>query len=139
MGVQARLARAIRNAPKHTSSPPAPTGLRPTGCSFSSHSAPQTSSTISIFTHQGATWSTNFQHYLTALPYPSTPENVSAALEQVPDAIHQQEMLHYGLDRWNPARINAEISEAATWAKKWGAPDLQRIWRLPPHRDAPGS
>src|SRR2546426_10114636 len=28
-----------------------------------------------VFTHQGATWSTNFQHYLNNLPYPSTPEN----------------------------------------------------------------
>jgi hypothetical protein len=43
-------------------------------------------------------------------------------MEQVPDMIHQQEVLRYGLDRWNASRIDAEIGEAAAWAKKWNVP-----------------
>jgi endoglucanase len=129
MGVQARLARAIREgAPNHT--------IIAAGANWSSSNEllflePLHDANViynfhfydpHIFTHQGATWSTNFQHYLTALPYPSTPENVRAAMQEVPDEIHQQEVLRYGLDRWNAARIDAEIGEAAAWAKKWNVP-----------------
>ena len=129
MGVQARLARAIREgAPNHT--------IIAAGANWSSSNEllflePLHDANViynfhfydpHIFTHQGATWSTNFQHYLTALPYPSTPENVHAAMQEVPDEIHEQEVLRYGLDRWNVARIDAEISEAAAWAKKWNVP-----------------
>src|SRR5215472_15884550 len=39
-----------------------------------------------VFTHQGATWTTNYVHYLKDLPYPSTPENVQQAAALVPDA-----------------------------------------------------
>jgi len=129
MGVQARLARAIREgAPNHT--------IIAAGANWSAASEllflePLHDANIiynfhfyepHIFTHQGATWSTNFQHYLVNLPYPSTPENVRAALEQVPDPMHQQEVLQYGLGRWNAARIDAEIGEAAAWAKRWNVP-----------------
>lgn len=75
-----------------------------------------------IFTHQGATWSTNFQHYLSKLPYPSTPENVQAAVAQAPDAVNQQLIVRYGLDRWNAERIDAEIAVAAGWGKRWHVP-----------------
>jgi endoglucanase len=129
MGVQARLTRAIREgAPNHT--------IIAAGANWSAPSEllflePLHDPNIiynfhfyepHIFTHQGATWSTNFQHYLGNLPYPSTPENVQAAMAQVPDPIHQQEVLQYGLARWNAARIDAEIGVAAAWAKKWNVP-----------------
>jgi endoglucanase len=42
-----------------------------------------------IFTHQGATWSSNFWHELKGVPYPSTPENVQAAAAELPDAVHR--------------------------------------------------
>ena len=58
-----------------------------------------------IFTHQGATWSTNFQHYLTKLPYPSTPENVQSAVTQAPDAVNQLLVVRFGVDLWNAERI----------------------------------
>ena len=129
MGVQAQLARAIREgAPNHT--------IIAAGANWSSSNEllalePLHDSNIiynfhfydpHIFTHQGATWSTNFQHYLTNLPYPSTPENVAAAHAEVPDAINQQTVERYGLDRWNAARVDAEIAEAAAWAKRWNVP-----------------
>jgi len=126
MGVQARLARAIREgAPNHT--------IIAAGANWSSSNEllalePLHDRNIiynfhfydpHIFTHQGATWSTNFQHYLTNLPYPSTPEKVATAQAQVPDPINQQTVERYGLDRWNAARVDAEIAEAAAWGKRW--------------------
>jgi endoglucanase len=75
-----------------------------------------------VFTHQGANWSTNYVHYLKGLPYPSTPENVQQAAALVPDAVNRLQVIHYGLDRWNAARIDGEIGQVAAWAKRWGVP-----------------
>jgi aryl-phospho-beta-D-glucosidase BglC (GH1 family) len=75
-----------------------------------------------VFTHQGATWSTNFVHYLKDLPYPSTPENVRQAAALVPDAVNRLQVIHYGMDRWNAARIDEEISQIAAWGKRWNVP-----------------
>ena len=128
-GVQAKLARAIREgAPQHT--------IIAAGANWSSSSEllvlePLHDANViynfhfydpHIFTHQGATWSTNFQHYLNSLPYPSKPENVAAAAALVPDAVNHQAVIRYGLDRWNAARVDAEIAEVAAWAKRWNVP-----------------
>jgi endoglucanase len=128
-GVQAQLARAIREgASQHT--------IIAAGANWSSTSEllfmePLHDANIiynfhfydpHIFTHQGATWSTNFQHYLSNLPYPSTPENVRTSLPQVPDETNQQTVIRYGLDQWNSARVDAEIAEAAAWGKHWDVP-----------------
>jgi endoglucanase len=75
-----------------------------------------------VFTHQGATWSTNFVHYLKDLPYPSTPENVRQAAALVPDAVNRLQVIHYGMDRWNAVRIDEEISQIAAWGKRWNVP-----------------
>lgn len=126
MGVQARLASAIREgAPQHT--------IIAAGANWSSSSEllslePLHDANViynfhfydpHIFTHQGATWTTNFQHYLSNLPYPSTPENVRPAIAQIPDAVNRQAVERYGLDQWNAARIEAEISQVAAWGKRW--------------------
>ncbi len=129
MGVQSQLVRAIREgAPNHT--------IILAGANWSSTTEllflePLKDANLiynfhfydpHIFTHQGATWSTNFQHYLTKLPYPSTPENVQSAVAQAPDAVNQMAIVRYGLDRWNQQRIEAEIGVAAEWAKRWHVP-----------------
>jgi len=129
MGVQARLARAIREgAPNHT--------IIVAGANWSSSNEllflePLHDSNViynfhfydpHIFTHQGATWSTNFQHYLNNLPYPSTPENVRSVQEQVPDPTNKQAVERYGLDHWNALRVDAEIAEVAAWGKHWSVP-----------------
>ena len=75
-----------------------------------------------VFTHQGATWSTNYVHYLKDLPYPSTPENVRQAAALVPDAANRLAVIHYGMDRWSAARIDEEISQIAAWGKRWHVP-----------------
>jgi len=128
-GVQARLARAIREgAPNHT--------IIAAGANWSSSSEllflePLRDPNViynfhfydpHIFTHQGATWSTNFQHYLANLPYPSTPENVRVAAAAVPDAVNRQAVIGYGLDQWNAARVDTEIAEVASWGKRWNVP-----------------
>jgi endoglucanase len=128
-GVQSRLAMAIREgAPQHT--------IIAAGANWSSENEllfmePLHGSNIiynfhfydpQIFSHQGATWSTNFQHYLNNLPYPSTPENMQANAAQVPDAVNRLSVIQYGLDRWNRDRMDALIAEAAAWAKRWNVP-----------------
>ncbi len=128
-GVQERLARGIREgAPQHT--------IIAAGANWSSNTEllflePLRDANIiynfhfydpHIFTHQGATWSTNFQHYLTKLPYPSTPENVQSAVTEAPDAVNQLLVVRYGLDRWNAERIDAEIAAVAAWGKRWHVP-----------------
>ena len=128
-GVQARLVRAIREgAPQNT--------ILVAGANWSSITEllflePLRDPNViynfhfyepHVFTHQGATWSANFQHYLSKVPYPSTPENVQGAVAETPDAVNQQTVLRYGLDRWNAARIDAEIAVAAAWGKRWNVP-----------------
>jgi len=128
-GVQAKLAVAIREgAPQHA--------IIVAGAYWSSESEllffdPLHDANIiynfhfyepHIFTHQGATWSTNYVHYLKDLPYPSTPENVQAAAALLPDAVNRLQAIHYGLDRWNAARIDGEIGQVAAWAKRWNVP-----------------
>jgi len=129
MGVQARLARTIREgAPNHT--------IIATGANWSSSNEllflePLRDANViynfhfydpHIFTHQGATWSTNFQHYLTKLPYPSTPENVFITESQIPDPANQQVVARYGFDRWDSSRIDGEIAQVAAWGKRWSVP-----------------
>jgi endoglucanase len=129
MGVQARLARAIREgAPQHT--------IIAAGANWSSSGEllalePLHDANViynfhfydpHIFTHQGATWSTNFQHYLANLPYPSNPENVRAAAGQVPDAVNRMAVVRYGLDRWDLVRVDTEIAEVAAWGRRWKVP-----------------
>jgi aryl-phospho-beta-D-glucosidase BglC (GH1 family) len=128
-GVQSRLAAAIREgAPAHT--------IIVAGANWSADNEllftePLRDPNIiynfhfydpHIFTHQGATWTTNFQHYLADLPYPSTPENVRVAANLVPDAVNRLAVIRYGLDRWDRARIDAEFDEVAAWGKRWSVP-----------------
>jgi aryl-phospho-beta-D-glucosidase BglC (GH1 family) len=128
-GVQSKLAVAIREgAPQHT--------IIVAGAYWSAENEllffdPLRDSNIiynfhfydpHIFTHQGATWSTNYVHYLKEVPYPSTPENVRQAAALLPDAANRLQAIHYGLDRWNASRIDGEIGQVAAWAKRWNVP-----------------
>jgi len=128
-GVQSRLAAAIREgAPAHT--------IIAAGANWSADNElrfmePLHDTNIiynfhfydpHIFTHQGATWTTNFQHYLKDLPYPSTPDNVQAAAALVPDAVNRLQVVRYGLDRWSAARVEAEFDQVAAWGKRWNVP-----------------
>ncbi|GAC1670182.1 MAG: cellulase family glycosylhydrolase [Candidatus Acidiferrum sp.] len=128
-GIQARLAAAIRDgAPHHT--------ILATGARWSDDDDLLASEPLHdpnviyvfhfyephVFTHQGANWSTNYYHYLNELPYPSDLESAQRAANQVPDPVNRLGVLRYGMDRWNMARIDAEIASVADWSKRWNVP-----------------
>jgi aryl-phospho-beta-D-glucosidase BglC (GH1 family) len=68
------------------------------------------------FTHQGATWTMAEVRPLRGVPYPSSPENIAAAVSQEPQLSGQHWINTYGLDRWDAARIHSELSFAGKWA-----------------------
>jgi endoglucanase len=75
-----------------------------------------------IFTHQGATWSVNYWHYLQGVPYPSDPEATRKVAERVPDPLNRLAIVRYGLDHWNAERVEAEVGQVVDWARTWGVP-----------------
>jgi endoglucanase len=68
------------------------------------------------FTHQGATWTTAAVRPLRGVPYPSSPENIQKAISQERSLVDQHWIDTYGLNRWDAARIRAELSFAGKWA-----------------------
>jgi endoglucanase len=75
-----------------------------------------------IFTHQGATWGAYYWHWLKGLHYPSSPENAAQVATLVPEARDRMQVIRYGQDHWDASRIEAEINQAADWAKQRGVP-----------------
>jgi endoglucanase len=75
-----------------------------------------------IFTHQGATWGAYYWKWLKDLHYPSSPENAAQVATLVPEARDRMQVIRYGQDHWDAARIEAEINQAADWAKRRGVP-----------------
>jgi len=75
-----------------------------------------------IFTHQGATWGAFYWHWLKDLHYPSSPDNAAHVATLLPDAAHRLSVIRYGQDHWDASRIEAEINQAADWAKRNGVP-----------------
>ena len=75
-----------------------------------------------IFTHQGATWSSYFWHWVKGLHYPSSPESAAKVAAAVPDAKDRLAVTRYGQDHWDAARIDAEIAQVAEWARQRGVP-----------------
>ena len=75
-----------------------------------------------IFTHQGATWGAYYWRWLKGLHYPSSPENAAQVATLVPEARDRMQVIRYGQDHWDAARIEAEINQSADWAKQRGVP-----------------
>ena len=75
-----------------------------------------------IFTHQGATWGSYYWHWLKGLHYPSSPENATQVATLLPEARDRMQVIRYGQDHWDSARIDAEISQVADWAKQRSVP-----------------
>ena len=75
-----------------------------------------------IFTHQGATWGAYYWHWLKGLHYPSDPANAAQVAASVPEAEHRLDVIRYGQDHWDASRIEAEINQAADWAKRNNVP-----------------
>ena len=75
-----------------------------------------------IFTHQGATWSAYYWHWLRGLKYPSNPESAERVAALVPDEVARLQVIRYGRDHWDAARIESEMKQAAEWARRRGVP-----------------
>ena len=75
-----------------------------------------------LFTHQGATWGEYYWHWLKGLHYPSSPENAAQVAALVPEARERLQVIRYGQDHWDASRIDAEINQAADWARQRGVP-----------------
>jgi endoglucanase len=75
-----------------------------------------------IFTHQGAMWGAYFWHWMKGLRYPSSPESAAKVAASVPDAVDRLVVIRYGQDHWDAARIDAEITQVAEWARQHGVP-----------------
>src|ERR1700741_102139 len=70
------------------------------------------------FTHQGATWAGPNLPFYKNVPYPSSPEAVKLLLDTIPDEPAKYNLLRYGEENWNAARIDRELGMAAAWAAK---------------------
>jgi aryl-phospho-beta-D-glucosidase BglC (GH1 family) len=70
------------------------------------------------FTHQGASWAGPNLSFYKNVPYPSNPERVSKVLDTIQNEPARYNLLRYGEDHWNAARIDREIGVAAAWAAR---------------------
>jgi len=75
-----------------------------------------------IFTHQGATWGAYYWHWLRGVKYPSTPEAAERVAALAPDEVDRLQVIRYGRDHWDAARIESEMKQAAEWARRRGVP-----------------
>jgi endoglucanase len=71
------------------------------------------------FTHQGATWAGPNLPFYKNVPYPSSPDAVKLVLDTVQDEPAKYNLLRYGEENWNAARIDRELGMAAAWAAKY--------------------
>jgi len=75
-----------------------------------------------VFTHQGATWSKYYWHWLRGVRYPSTEESAERAAALVPDEVDRLQVIRYGHEHWDAARIASEMKQAAEWARRRQVP-----------------
>jgi endoglucanase len=128
-GMQAKLISAVRSAaPRHTI---IASGHRWSGLAELLFLEPYADRNIIYnfhfyepfaFTHQGATWAGPNLAFYRNVPYPSSPEIVGKILDTIQDEPARLNLLRYGEDRWDAARIDREISMAAAWARKYQVP-----------------
>jgi hypothetical protein len=124
-GIQGKLIAAIRSAaPNHTI---IASGHRWSGLSEMLFLEPYADANVIYnfhfyepfaFTHQGATWAGPNLPFYKNVPYPSSPEAVQTLLGSIEDEPARYNLLRYGEDRWDAARIDRELGFAAEWAAK---------------------
>jgi endoglucanase len=129
LGVQMKLAAAIREgAPKHT--------IIAAGAQWSNDDElifqePLHDANViynfhfyepHLFTHQGANWGAYYWHWLRGLSYPSNLESAERAAALEPDEVNRLFVIRYGLEHWDAARIDAEMKQAAEWARRREVP-----------------
>ena len=81
-----------------------------------------------IFTHQGASWSSDWVKTLRDVPYPSSPEVVKKLLANYTDKEIVNNIRRYGEERWNAKKIEGKMQAASEWAKKHGVDIICDEW-----------
>src|ERR1051325_3133439 len=124
MGIQARVIAAMRaGAPRHTI---IATGHRWSGLNELLFLEPVADANVVYnfhfyepfpFTHQGATWAGPHLSLYKNVPYPSSPEAVARMIGTITDEPARLNLVRYGDERWDAARIEAQIALAAAWAQ----------------------
>jgi len=74
------------------------------------------------FTHQGASWGASDWVYYKDIPYPATPETLSAQMKNVPGDYARYNLYLYGAGHWDAAAIAGRIAFAAAWARERNVP-----------------
>jgi len=74
------------------------------------------------FTHQGASWSSEWLKPLRGVPYPSSPEVVAPLLPGLVDDAARKQLSGYGQRRWSVATMQQRIGLAVAWAKQRNVP-----------------
>jgi len=81
-----------------------------------------------IFTHQGASWSSDWVKPLRAIPYPSSPDVVKDLIEKYSEEEITRNIRHYGEQRWNSEKIEGRMRDVSEWAKKHGVKIICNEW-----------
>jgi endoglucanase len=74
------------------------------------------------FTHQGASWGSSEWVYFKDIPYPATPETLTAQMSNVPSDPARYNLYLYGAGHWDHAAIAGRIAFAAAWARERNVP-----------------
>jgi aryl-phospho-beta-D-glucosidase BglC (GH1 family) len=81
-----------------------------------------------IFTHQGASWSSDWVKTLRNIPYPSSPEAIEGLLGEYSDERIVSHIRHYGEQRWNADKIEGRMRLASNWAERHGVAIVCDEW-----------
>jgi hypothetical protein len=81
-----------------------------------------------IFTHQGASWSSDWVKPLRDIPYPSSPEAVKGLIGKYSDEKIVNNIKRYGQQRWNAEKIENRMKRASEWADKHNVKIICNEW-----------
>jgi endoglucanase len=81
-----------------------------------------------IFTHQGASWSSDWVKPLRDIPYPSSPEVVKELIGKYSDQRIVNNIKRYGEQRWNTDKIEGRMKLASQWANKYAVKVICNEW-----------
>jgi endoglucanase len=75
-----------------------------------------------IFTHQGATWGSDYWLDIHGLGFPATAENVADAMSHTGSQEARWRLLQYEEEHWNADHVASDIAFAAQWAHERKVP-----------------
>jgi endoglucanase len=76
-----------------------------------------------LFTHQGATWTGDQQKAMRSIPFPSTPEAVSAMIDKIPEQ-YRSAVVDYGKHRYDSEYLRSRLDLGIVWGAQNRVPVL---------------